>query len=562
METMSSTNDTVLAILTIAGSDSSGGAGIQADLKTFTSLGCYGASAITALTAQNTVGVQDVHPVPPAFVQQQISSVLDDTSVRAIKTGMLYDAAVVEAVVRTLKEKFGETAQPPLVCDPVCVSTSGHTLLRTDAIASLVRALFPLATVITPNKAEAELLRAHQAGLPSAEIGTLEDMLDAAQGLLELGPRAVLLKGGHLAVGAAEVARTIARRPDVVVDRDGILGENMEILLALGSERRLGGAGLVVDVLCERGAPTTVFVRPRLDSTSTHGTGCTLSAALACALGRGLSVQQAVKEAATYTHQGIAAAFPVGHGHGPLNHMHPILPRALPQPTPSNPHPFVRFLIQSNAPIWKAYVEHDFVKQLGRGTLPRASFVHFLRQDYLYLKYYSRAHGLLAAKSSEYDGIGAAARTILHIVEESAMHKAYCEQWGISPAELERTPESPACTAYGAYIVDVGLRGDASRLVMALAACLLGYGEVGLWLKREAARPDSWVRLEGNPYRKWIDDYTGAAYQDAVKGGIERIEAMAAADPPSPRRLREWSEVWERCTRLEKQFWDMGLELS
>lgn len=178
------------------------------------------------------------------------------------------------------------------------------------------------------------------------------------------------------------------------------------------------------------------------------------------------------------------------------------------------------------------------------------------------------------------------------------LHRAYCAQWGITEEELNTTPEAPATTAYGAFILDTGLRGksiravhpsqpssydfrtgDTSRLVMALAACLLGYGEVGLWLKKEAARPGSWVKLEGNPYKKWIDDYSGPHYQNAVKLGLggatpvqllvsrgadnnaDTIEELAVFDPPSPGRFLEWQDTWERCVRLEKGFWDMSIGL-
>ncbi|KZV60533.1 hypothetical protein PENSPDRAFT_659506 [Peniophora sp. CONT] len=546
------------AVLTIAGSDSGGGAGIQADLKSFTALQCYGASVITALTAQNTLGVQDIHTVPPAFVTKQMDSVFDDIPVLAMKTGMLSDAGVVHAVADSLKARFPDS-RPPLVCDPVSVSTSGHTLLQPDAVKTLISELIPLATVITPNKNEAELLLRATSG-DERSIESLDDMLTAARELLKLGCRAVLVKGGHLTTSFPLVKQTVSSNPDVRVQRDGIPSENMEVLLAAEADPK--DASLVVDVLCESEGQTTMFLSQRIDSTSTHGTGCTLSAAIACGLARGLSTQDAVRYASAYTHQGIASAFPLGSGHGPLNHMHSVVPRIIPEPTATNPHPFVRMLIMKTKDIWKQYVEHDFVRQLGQGTLPRESFIHFLKQDYIYLKYYSRAHGLLAAKSPSYDAVGKSASVILHIVQESTMHKAYCEKWGITADELENGVESAACTAYGAYILDVGLRGDASLLLMALAACLLGYGEVGLWLKRQASLPNSWVKLEGNPYLKWIEDYSGEDYQAAVRDGLARIEAMAASDPPSQQRFDQWCGVWEKCTRLEKAFWDMGLNLS
>ncbi|CCM04575.1 uncharacterized protein FIBRA_06756 [Fibroporia radiculosa] len=543
------------AVLTIAGSDSSGGAGIQADLKSFTALQCYGTSVITALTAQNTTGVQGVHPVPPDFVKQQLHSVLSDVSIKAIKTGMLSDAGVTRAVAETLQSHYGDSV-PPLVCDTVCVSTSGHTLLQPDAVDVMISTLFPLAALITPNKAEAVLLLSHR-GLPS-KVENLEDMLVASRNLLSLGPKAVLLKGGHITTTISDVDQVIAAHPHVQVVREGLLGENMEILQV--AEPDLSSRVLVVDVLQEHKA-ITLFLRPRIESQSTHGTGCTLSAALACAISRGKTVSEATRVATLYTHLGIETAFPIGSGHGPLNHMHPIIPRSVPLPSETNPHPLTRTLIESTKDIWKAYVQHDFVKQLAMGTLRRECFLHFIKQDYLYLKYYARAYGLLATKSSTFGSIQAATRTIIHIITEVSMHKSFCAQWGVSEEELLNTPESPATTAYGAYLLDVGLSGDSSTLVMALAACLLGYGEVGLWLKKEASKPDSWVVLDGNPYQKWIEDYSGEDYQAAVKLGLQTIEGIGAAEPPSPKRFEEWHRVWEQCTRLEKGFWDMSLNL-
>ncbi|KAI0303297.1 Ribokinase-like protein [Multifurca ochricompacta] len=578
------------AVLTIAGSDSGGGAGIQADLKTFTALECYGTSVITALTAQNTTGVQALHHVPPSFVEQQLRSVLDDIDIAAIKTGMLANSDVVRAVARTLTSLARPL--PPLVVDPVCVSTSGHTLLDSEALGTLIEELFPLSTLLTPNTAEARMIlqlikqkrKSHAGEVPP--ITSIVDALRAARELCALGPCAVLLKGGHMSPGGvrlADVKAAVAAEDVHAVDYDGLVlpDANMEILFYAAQDPAMHDVPLVVDVLCERGVQPegedegegkkwifTLFVRPYLDSSSTHGTGCTLSAALTCALARGEPLVEAVKLATMYTHHGIATAFPVGNGngnsHGPLNHMHQLLPRVLNKrvPTPRDPFPFVRMLIHSNMDMWKQYVQHEFVRQLGKGTLSRERFLHFIKQDYHYLEYYARANGLIAAKSSEYADFAAAAQTVLAIVQERKMHVSFCSQWDINIAELERTPESPACTAYGAYIMDVGLQGDAASLLIALAACLLGYGEVGLWLSREAKRPQSWVKIEGNPYRKWIESYFGGDYQDAVVAGIERLEALVIRNPPNAKTLELWKAIWDRCTRLEKGFWDMAMDLS
>ncbi|KAI0792631.1 Phosphomethylpyrimidine kinase-domain-containing protein [Abortiporus biennis] len=546
------------AVLTIAGTDSSGGAGIQADLKTFTAHKCYGTSVVTALTAQNTTGVQAVHPCPPEFVEQQIRSVLDDIDIRGIKTGMLYDASIIRSLTKTLKS-YGGKALPPIVCDPVCVSTSGHTLLQPEAVEVLIHEFFPLTAVITPNKSEAELILSRR-NLPST-INNLQDMLIAADNLLTLGPKAVLLKGGHITASLSDVnslQSTFRSVRNIRVEKDGLLGENMEILQT--AERDLSSDPLVIDILREENS-TTLFVCPRIDSSSTHGTGCTLSAALACGLSRGLTVYEATKLATEYTHLGIETAIPIGKGYGPLNHMHAVTLRSIPRPTKTVPHPFTRLLIHSSSKIWKEYVEHDFVKQLAKGTLPRECFLHFIKQDYLYLRYYARAYSLLAAKSSTFTDIDIATRTIINVIDEVQTHKKFCAQWGITEEELQTTPESPATTAYGAYILDVGLQGDTNKLLMAVAACLLGYGEVGLWLKKESSKPNTWVVTEGNPYAKWMEDYSGPHYQAAVKAGLDTIEAMAAADPPSPARFKDWCNVWEKCTRLEKGFWDMAMGL-
>ncbi|KAH0830165.1 Phosphomethylpyrimidine kinase-domain-containing protein [Lanmaoa asiatica] len=541
----------VTAVLTIAGSDSSGGAGIQADLRTFAAHGCYGTSAVTALTAQNTTGVQAVHGAPPEFVVQQMRSVLDDIDVRAIKTGMLFTAENTKAITATLREHFRSHGRIPLVCDPVSVSTSGHVLLRSDAIDVIIEELFPLSNVITPNRAEAELILKVRS-LP-CKIVSLGDMLVAAQNLLTLGSEAVLLKGGHVPVSVDDLRNVQVPDGAILEVKPAFLQEeNMEILQ---KDKTVEITDLVVDVLCQRGVKTiTLYPRPRLQSKSTHGTGCTLSAALACALGNGIAVEEATARATSFTHLGIEAAPPIGKGYGPLNHLHSVSRLVVQPRTPGHPYPLTHKFIQSTANLWKAYVQHDFVVQLGKGTLDRSSFIHFIR--------HARFPTLLAAKSHDFAPISSSTKVVLHILAESSMHVFFCSQFGVALEELETTPESPATMAYGAFLIDMGLQGDTTMLLMVLAACLLGYGEVGLWLKKEAAKPNSWVKWGGNPYLRWMEDYAGEAFQNAASAGLEEIEARAAADPPSPVRYAEWLAVWEKCVRLEKGFWDMAMNLS
>jgi hydroxymethylpyrimidine/phosphomethylpyrimidine kinase len=260
-------------LLTIAGSDSGGGAGIQADLKTFAAHGAYGLSVITAVTAQNTRGVTAVHEIPPEIVTAQIDAVLEDIGADAIKIGMLASAPIVRVVADRLRahfDRFG--ARIPVVLDPVMIAKSGAALLREDAVAALGSDLAPLATLITPNVPELAALT----GLP---VDSADERLRAAGALAARGP-AVLAKGGH----------------------------------AEGDE--------IVDLLLE-GGRVHRFAHPRLHTSSTHGTGCTLSSAIAARLGAGEDLPRAVEGAIDYLCGAIAAAYPVGQGdgHGPVDHL-------------------------------------------------------------------------------------------------------------------------------------------------------------------------------------------------------------------------------------------------
>lgn len=218
----------------------------------------------------------------------KISSVLTDLTIMAIKTGMLFDAENTRAVVRALKSHYFKSGSfSPLICDPVSVSTSGHTLLQADAVEVMINELFPLTTVITPNKSEAELLLSHRNFLSS--IDSLETMLQGAKNLLTMGPQAVLLKGGHIVTSLEDVTQFAEAYPHIRIIRDGLLEANMKILQAYAEPT--ASPKLVADLLMTSSGETTLFVRAHIDSTSTHGTGCTLSAALACELARGTDSQ-------------------------------------------------------------------------------------------------------------------------------------------------------------------------------------------------------------------------------------------------------------------------------
>lgn len=257
--------------MTIAGSDSGGGAGIQADLKTFAALGVYGTCVITALTAQNTQRVTGVHEVPPEFVGAQIDTVVADIPPQAVKTGMLANASIIQVVA----ERVRSLRLPNLVVDPVMVAKSGDRLLREDAVFALRTSLLPLATVVTPNIPEAE-------ALTGLTIGSLAEAQEAARVIVGMGARIAVVKGGHREGPAI----------DVFYD-----GREFHLLRA-----------------------------PRIETTSTHGTGCTFASAIAAGLAKGLPPLEAVRRAKRYVTAAMRKAFPLGHGHGPLHHFYRLWP--------------------------------------------------------------------------------------------------------------------------------------------------------------------------------------------------------------------------------------------
>lgn len=252
-------------VLTVAGSDSGGGAGIEADIKTISALGAYACTSITAVTAQNTLGVAGVQVMPAEFVALSMRTVLADIGVDAVKLGMLANAAIIEAVAGALPRDV------PIVLDPVMVATSGAVLLPDDAIAALIARLLPLATIITPNLPEAAKLT----GLP---VGTAAERIAAGHALLARGAAAVLIKGGHAT-----------------------------------------GEMLTDDLITPAGVET--ITRPRIASRNTHGTGCTLAAGIATGLAQGLDLSAAVHRARRYLHAAIGSAPGFGQGHGPVNHL-------------------------------------------------------------------------------------------------------------------------------------------------------------------------------------------------------------------------------------------------
>ena len=336
---------------------------------------------------------------------------LDDINVLAIKTGMLCDQATVQMTAFILK-KYSENKHLQLVCDPVCVSASEHVLLPDDAVGALITEILPLATLITPNKFEAELILSYKR--EKVSISSLVDMVSASEKLLALGSKAVLLKGGHMKTTMTEVHELVGTKPTISVHKYGILDENMNILqVGLGKK----DPQLVADVLQEsRGSgpvATSIFIRPRIESVSAHGAGCTLSAAIACGLASGLTSGKSLHFTSLETDHGHFSTGGCSQGDGlrpPGNSAHfprrgwssPIEPHPLCglaicapvclfvsgisnvsesfcRPGPGDRYSLTRALILSTGSAWKEYVEHTFVREVGKGSLDKRCFVHFLK---------------------------------------------------------------------------------------------------------------------------------------------------------------------------------------
>ncbi|MFJ8461133.1 bifunctional hydroxymethylpyrimidine kinase/phosphomethylpyrimidine kinase [Lysinibacillus xylanilyticus] len=254
-------------VTTIAGSDSGGGAGIQADLKTFQELKVFGTSVITALTAQNTLGVSDVLPIEVSFVEKQLKALIEDFSISAVKTGMLFSSEIIQSIARILAE-----VNIPLIVDPVMIAKGGESLLQQEAIVALCSYLLPLATIVTPNIPEAETLTGRK-------IKTFADIQDAAHTLLQMGVQCVIIKGGHL------------------TDND-----------------------YAIDYVFFEDGQSFSMQSSRIATKNTHGTGCTFSAALTAFIGRGFSIKEAIVEAKKYIQLAITYDLSIGNGHGPTNH--------------------------------------------------------------------------------------------------------------------------------------------------------------------------------------------------------------------------------------------------
>ncbi|KAK6458598.1 Phosphomethylpyrimidine kinase [Scheffersomyces xylosifermentans] len=557
------------AVLTIAGSDSSGGAGIEADLKTFSAHNVYGLTCIAALTAQNTQLVKTFEKTPKAL----ISNILDlnfkdfvhgyeenQQPLKAIKTGMLTSEAV-EVLGEYLPEIKKHNIK--LVLDPVMISTSGSKLIDEEGMKLCVDTLIKDAYLVTPNFDEARALSGIAIGVdfPDAVIETKDDYLQFVKSLSNaLKCQNILVKGGHLPWDL----RTDApfKGTDYV-----------------GFEDHIG----IVDVLYQPSTDeATFFVSKFINSKDTHGTGCTLASAIAANVAKGVPLKEAIALSIDFIHQGILSmGRKLGFGHGPLNHN--IKPEVsfnlvvtsssskVQQEIISNKQSFLEYFknhskVKDN---WREYTEHRFVKLLAEDKLEFDRFLYFLKQDYYYLVNYAQMHGLAASSAPTYHQTHAESLIIGNIVNEIERHKEkLCKKYDIDyerdiDLDIELQP-GKACLDYCNYLLDIGNKEDFLGIKVALAPCLHGYYEAGTYgveIRKNFDVSTSKLDKETSEvYESWLGDYNSEWYASAYEEGKQTLQELMEKQEISDDRLEELVGIFNEVTKLEVRFWDEVLK--
>jgi hydroxymethylpyrimidine/phosphomethylpyrimidine kinase len=508
-------------VLSIAGSDPSGGAGIQADLKSIAALGGYGMAAITALTAQNTRGVRDVHVPPAGFLRQQLDAISDDITIDAVKIGMLGNAEVIDTV-RSWLEKVRPAV---VVLDPVMVATSGDRLLEESAEAAL-RTLLPLADLITPNLAELAILVAAPRAHSWATALEQGKRLAAATGAT------ILVKGGHLDGGAC---------PDALVNAGGLLSR-----------------------------PVVEVAGDRIPTRNSHGTGCSLSSAMATAQARLGDWEASLREVKPWLAGALQASglLEVGSGSGPINHFHHFhQPEAGGKPVGGAPVPaesaagdpaaqsaaaeltgkdFAATLRRAAAPDLDAIYRLEFIRGLAAGTLAEDQFAYYLAQDAIYLNGYSRALARASALAPTEAAQLFWARSAQQCLEvESELHRTW-----LSTRTVERTL-GPVTKSYVDHLLAASASGSYAVLVAAVLPCFWLYAEVGQTLHAQflaAGAP------EAHPYAEWLRTYADEDFAQATREAI----AMAgeAGSKASADEQAAMLQAFRHSCRFELDFFD------
>ena len=477
-------------VLSIAGTDPTGGAGIQADLKSIAANGGYGMAAVTALVAQNTRGVRSVHTPPPSFLAEQLASVSDDVEIDAVKIGMLGSADIIDAV----GEWLAEAAPAVVVIDPVMVATSGDRLLEPAAEESL-RLLLRHAHLVTPNLPELAVLLSE----PVAE--DWDAALAQGRSLSRRYGTIVLVKGGHLPGGDC---------PDALVDVHGRLADD------------------VVE-----------FRSARVATANTHGTGCSLSSAMATVQARTGDWTESLKQVKEWLFGALVRAdeLEVGRGNGPIHHFH--------HHTPRPPAAFSAGCWEDITGLRKGIFTLDFIRQLGDGSLPEADFGYYLAQDALYLSGYSRALALassLAPTAGEQLFWAKGARDCIEV--EAQLHREWLSDREVSGGL------GPVTKQYVDHLLATAASGGYAELVAAVIPCYWLYAHVGEVL-HGAYRASG---AAGHPYGAWLETYADQGFAEATRQAVGIMDDVAARSTEDVRR--RMLEVFRESSRYELLFFD------
>lgn len=500
-------------VLTVAGSDCSGGAGTEADLKTITAHGCYGLTAIAALTMQNTQGVNGVEFTRPEALESIFQSIFDDVEVDVIKTGMLTEDAI-EILSRFVQSHH---RGKPVVIDPVMVSTSGTTLAKIEVLKLALEKLIRGVTLVTPNLEEAtKILRLFDI---EAKVSGVEDLKKYAV-LIQQHTQAknVLLKGGHCP------------------------------WTCTGSDKRY-----VTDVLYISATQSTVVFRSEyVETENTHGTGCTLASAIASNIASGLSIADSVENGIRYVQGAINSASKIGHGNGPVNHVYHIASPCFKHGTGAVfvEGGFVDYLLSHPMvkPVWNQYINHPFVEKVANGTLPMHKFVRYISQDYPYLVNYAKTHAVLCSLAPDLDCMTRQIEILNGVTKEMSSHAETLKDQGVTNFDSLSLQMSDACKEYTAYLRKVAEGGDWLEISVAMSPCLLGYYR---------ATSNFPVTTDIPKYVQWMETYTSDWYYDAVQKGETSLErhAVGISYEKAARLIKIFSDV---CL-LEVNFWNDGL---
>lgn len=541
-----SRQESLPVVMTVAGSDSSGGAGIEADVKTITAHRCYAMTCATALTAQTPLSVYGVHLIPKEFIAQVLDVNLRDMKCDVIKTGML-----TEEAIDVLSEKLnhlGPVNRPKLVVDPVLVATSGTPLASENLVKVIKEKLTPLADILTPNIPECFKLINEE-----RDIKHLDDVLQLAKDVKAVCKSTnILVKGGHI--------------PWKITGKEYITD-----VLLLGKEKKF-----------------IVFKGNYSETTHTHGTGCTLASAIASNLARGYTLPQAVYGGIEYVQNAVAIGCdqskPTVKKNGPINHVYAInipLERMIAdecfdgheikesngrcdnenlpiyKELPVIKKDFIEYLHNHPRvkPHWESYIKHDFVKKVADGSLEHYKFQFFVEQDYTYLVDYGRVHCVAAAKAPTLDDMERELVIVGGVREEMNHHKERLRaNFGIKDdSYFDSIKRGSALKNYSRYFTDVSRRGNWAELLTSLTPCLMGYGEAVALVKDNITTTDPL-------YKAWLDVYLSQSYRGAMEHGRIMINRLIVTYPPQD--IETLITIYSQVCELETKFWDAVLDFE